>query len=553
MVVGNGYIAAMTHSEIMNIAGVFSGDFDQGHEPVRASIPSFWDGYTITGSEGDYAAALDIGRSAVFAIARMSGGGFLRTRRYAHRALPHLIAIDFTLDNAGGTRDLVANISQPEAWGSSQPAVNTPDTSWDFDAGSGSAEGKMACWTGRVRVAEDPSLGVVGLGLCGTDLRTQPLTIKAPAGGSATHSLIAAVFTTLDGSNPIDRAASAFRSAAAMTAAARWGLHETAVSKALASGIEVSGNNELAKLINASLHMLVASLRPEPEFWYSSSPGGLATNCYNGHTFWDMETWMYPNLLFFHPDLARGTIGYRVRGLGWAQKWAKATGRVGVRYPWQTAGIGKVASSANQAEIHIVGDVALSMWQYYAATRNDTWLESAGLPVLDGAAEFFAAWAEENTDGTFSLKNTQGPDEFHTGDDSCYVNAAAALALRYAANFSVKFGRPHPRNWTAVANGVRIPFDSKRQMHLEFEQWTDSMKCKQADTIMLGYPLGVDMPANVRKNDLDYYAAHTGNGPSMTWSVPYAFFTPFFLLDPLTPVQTPCLHRLQEYVPGRVS
>jgi hypothetical protein len=55
---------------------------------------------------------------------------------------------------------------------------------------------------------------------------------------------------------------------------------------------------------------------------------------------------------------------YRVNRLGWAEKWAKDTGRVGARYPWQTASSGKVASHANEAEIHIVGDVALSMWQY---------------------------------------------------------------------------------------------------------------------------------------------------------------------------------------------
>ena len=87
------------------------------------------------------------------------------------------------------------------------------------------------------------------------------------------------------------------------------------------------------------------------------------------------------------------------------------------------------------------------------------------------------------------------------------------------------------------------------------------MVAKQADTIMLSYPLGVEMSPTVRKNDLvsqrnmppvswptclalvspaafhcvsssftdngstyvrstqDYYANHTGNGPSMTWSM----------------------------------
>jgi trehalose/maltose hydrolase-like predicted phosphorylase len=228
---------------------------------------------------------------------------------------------------------------------------------------------------------------------------------------------------------------------------------------------------------------------------------------------------MYPNLLFFHPELAHGTVMYRVRGLSWAEKYASQTGRVGARYPWQTAASGKVASHANAEEIHIVGDVALSMWQYYAATHNTTWLVKHGLPNLRATAAFFAGWAASNNDGTFSLNQTQGPDEFHSGDDSCYVNAAARLNLRTAANFSKRHGLTVPANWTTIADNVRFPFDESRQMHLEYAEWTDTMKAKQADTIMLSYPLGVDMPVTVRKNDLDYYANHTGNGPSMTWSM----------------------------------
>jgi trehalose/maltose hydrolase-like predicted phosphorylase len=170
-------------------------------------------------------------------------------------------------------------------------------------------------------------------------------------------------------------------------------------------------------------------------------------------------------------------------------------------------------------QIHIVGDIALSMWQYYAATHNTTWLRQHGLPVLTATAEFFAAWAQPNGDGSFSLNATQGPDEFHTGNDSCYVNAAAALNLRSAANFSRALGVKPGANWTQIADNVRIPFDTEREMHPEFAGWTDAMKAKQADTIMLSYPLGLEMPKQVRQNDLDYYANHTGNGPSMTWSM----------------------------------
>jgi hypothetical protein len=520
MVVGNGYVAAMTHTNTMYVAGVFNGDLTSKQEPVRADIPSFWDGFVIESNNrkipGDFASALDVGISAVYSIGGLPGGGSLETRKYAHRSMPHVVGVDFTFNNSASTTALTSTISQPSSWGSISTAnISTKDTTWSHSSTSTG----MTCWAGSVEMSEDPTLPLIHLGLCTTDLRSSPVVINVPAGEIKTYSVLAAIYSTQDHPSPLTPAAQDFRTAAALPVKTRWNSHVAKVGETLESGIEVSGNHDLAKLVNASFHTLVAALRAEPEYWYSSSPGGLATDCYHGHTFWDMETWMYPNLLFFHPDLATGTVMYRVHGLPWAKQYARDTGRMGARYPWQTAASGKVASNANAAEIHIVGDVALSMWQYYAATQNTTWLKEHGLPTLAATAEFFAAWAQSNPDGTFSLNHTQGPDEFHTGDDSCYVNAAAALNLRSAANFSEMLGEPYPTNWTEIAAKVRLPFDINRQMHLEYAEWTDAMKAKQADTIMLSYPLGVEMPRTVRKNDLDYYASHTGNGPSMTWSM----------------------------------
>ena len=43
---------------------------------------------------------------------------------------------------------------------------------------------------------------------------------------------------------------------------------------------------------------------------------------------------------------------------------------------------------------------------------------------------------------------------------------------------------------------------------------------KQADTILLSYPLGVEMPATLLANDLAFYDPITDpNGPAMTWSM----------------------------------
>ena len=41
---------------------------------------------------------------------------------------------------------------------------------------------------------------------------------------------------------------------------------------------------------------------------------------------------------------------------------------------------------------------------------------------------------------------------------------------------------------------------------------------KQADVVLLHYPLGMDMPEDVQARDLDFYSEVTDiGGPAMTW------------------------------------
>ena len=92
-----GYVAAMTRTGVMHLAGVFNGDLDKqpvdpthvsGKEPQRADLPSFWDGFVIESYGGDFASALDVGVSAVYSVGALPGGGSLEARRYAHRSMP---------------------------------------------------------------------------------------------------------------------------------------------------------------------------------------------------------------------------------------------------------------------------------------------------------------------------------------------------------------------------------------------------------------------------------------------------------------------------------
>lgn len=62
------------------------------------------------------------------------------------------------------------------------------------------------------------------------------------------------------------------------------------------------------------------------------------TSGYNGHVFWDSETWMYPALLPLWPSIADGgVLQYRLNKLPGAKAKAKSynKGWKGAMYPWE--------------------------------------------------------------------------------------------------------------------------------------------------------------------------------------------------------------------------
>lgn len=42
-------------------------------------------------------------------------------------------------------------------------------------------------------------------------------------------------------------------------------------------------------------------------------------------------------------------------------------------------------------EYHLNNDIALSQWHYFITTKNQTWLEEKGYPIMKGVSEFWAS------------------------------------------------------------------------------------------------------------------------------------------------------------------
>jgi trehalose/maltose hydrolase-like predicted phosphorylase len=296
----------------------------------------------------------------------------------------------------------------------------------------------------------------------------------------------------------------------------------TAWSRLWRGRIDVQGKPALATEVNASEFYLWASAHNGVN--WSVSPAGLSSNGYDGHIFWDAETWMHPALLAQHSGLAAAMDAYRFHRLRAAIRHARQTGHAGARYPWESAldGTEQIpppvsVNSEGLYEQHITADIALAQWQYYLTTGDRHWLRTRGWPVLKHAAVFWASRAVQSSNGHFHIRHVTGPDEENPDvNDEAYTNVAAAKTLRIAAAAGAVLGRPVPGPWRHIARGLVLLHDAKQHIHPEFRGYKGQL-VKQADVTMLQYPWGRAMARKVAQNDLNYYVPRSDpGGPSMS-------------------------------------
>lgn len=77
-----------------------------------------------------------------------------------------------------------------------------------------------------------------------------------------------------------------------------------------------------------------------------------------------------------------------------------------------------------------------------------------------------------------------------------------------------------PDEWLKVARQLKIPYDKNLQYHPEFDGYKLGEPIKQADVVLLGFPIMYVKDSTARKNDLEFYENVTRiDGPAMTWSM----------------------------------
>lgn len=268
--------------------------------------------------------------------------------------------------------------------------------------------------------------------------------------------------------------------------------------------VEIDGDAELQQAVRlATFHILQAGARAERRCIPAK---GLTADGYDGHTFWDTETFCLQVLSFIAPDAAADALRWRKSILPLAFERAETLGLKGAAFPWRTIR-GQECSGywpAGTAAFHINADIADAVKRHVAATGDTQFELEVGLELLVATARLWRSLGHHDSSGNFRIDGVTGPDEYSAiADNNVYTNLMAQQNLRYAAEVAAKHPRSASRlgvdseevaSWRDAAAAMLIPFDERLGVHPQSEGFTDHQQWNFEDTPPERYPLLLHYP-----------------------------------------------------------
>ncbi|KAA8909403.1 glycosyl hydrolase family 65 central catalytic domain-containing protein [Sphaerosporella brunnea] len=301
--------------------------------------------------------------------------------------------------------------------------------------------------------------------------------------------------------------------------------------------VEIPGKDveELQISIRASLFHLLSNVRSAAEGPgigdNSISVGGLTSDSYAGLVFWDADLWMLPGLLVLHPEHAANINDYRYRLLGQAKENAKEYGLQGALYPWTSARFGNCTGTGpcSDYQYHLNTDIALVHWHQFLTTGDMNWFKAKGWPVISAIADMWASLAvkapHDDQDGLkkgmYTVNNVTDPDEYANHvDNGAFTNAGVKVIMGIAGQAAALVNASANPKWKDVEANMFIPYNTEAGIIPEYAQMNGSVEIKQADVVLINYPLEFRLNETQAQHDLDFYArAQSPDGPAMTWAI----------------------------------
>ena len=295
---------------------------------------------------------------------------------------------------------------------------------------------------------------------------------------------------------------------------------------------------------------------------------GLTGEYYEGHYFWDTETYIIPFFIYSHPEIAKQLLNYRYEILDSARDNAERMKLEGALFPWRTIN-GKEASGnflGSTVQYHINADIAFAINNYVNATDDKEFLYNKGAEILFETARMWADLGhfEQLKDGKFCINEACGPDEYKPAvNNNCYTNYMAQFNLEYAVEVYNEMKEVKPdkldeikyiinlfdeevKKWQEAAEKMFLPYNEKLEVNPQDDSFLykeeidlesipiDELPLvqnwhpltiwkyqiiKQADVILLMLFMGDKFSLAQKKRNYDYYEPKTTHDSSLSPSI----------------------------------
>lgn len=320
--------------------------------------------------------------------------------------------------------------------------------------------------------------------------------------------------------------------------------------------VEIDGDPELQQAVRFALfHCLQAGARGERR---AIAAKGLTGSGYDGHAFWDTETYVLPLLTYTAPQAAADALGWRFDCLDAAYERAHQLGLEGAAFPWRTI-TGRECSAywpAGTAGFHVNADIADAVLRQQKATGDSEWARTIGLPLLVGTARLWMSLGHYDLKGHFRISGVTGPDEYTALiDDNVYTNLMAARNLVGAAEAADRFPEEaaalgasgdEEEQWRQAASAIYVPYDEVLGVTQQSQGFTHGARwdfehtppehyplllhapyfdlyrkqvIKQADLVFALYACGEHFDAEQKARDFAYYEGVTVRDSSLSAAI----------------------------------
>jgi len=241
------------------------------------------------------------------------------------------------------------------------------------------------------------------------------------------------------------------------------------------AGVDVDGDPEIEQAVRFALfHVLQAGARAEGR---AIPAKGLTGTGYDGHAFWDTDTFVLPVLTYTVPQAAADALRWRHSILPVARQRAATLGLEGAAFPWRTIA-GEECSGywpAGTAAFHVNADIADAAIRYVDATADDAFERDIGIELLTETARLWRSLGHHDRSGRFRIPGVTGPDEYSAlADDNVYTNLMAQENLRAAADVverrpaeaeALGVAKEEVVAWRDAAEAMLVPYDNQVGVH----------------------------------------------------------------------------------------